>query len=103
MKPIRDINSNKGERYFRTESFYLSAFLFAKGLELANIDSTIDPKRSQFIFIDTPEREILTQNYSFSREDSPGVMIDARKFATAIKALKDKLYQSNNYGQSTTN
>ncbi len=80
------------ERYFHLTSFYVAAFLFARGMELVNIDHT-DPKRSQFVFKDSPEREILIQNFNFSPEGSPESLVDARKFVMAIKMLKDKLYQ----------
>lgn len=81
------------DRYFRISSFYVAAFLFAKGLELVNVDKITDPKRAQFVFRDTPERELFLESYNFSKEDSSGAMVDARKFVTAIKMLKDKLYQ----------
>lgn len=80
------------DRYFRLTSFYAAAFLFAKGLELVNIDRT-NPNRCQFVFIDTPERESLLQTFNFSKENSPEAMIDARKFVTAIKTLKQALYE----------
>ena len=83
---------NNDNRYFRLASFYGAVFLFAKGLELVNVDRT-NPSRSQFVFIDTPERESLLQTFNFSKENSPEVLIDARKFATAIKTLKQALYQ----------
>lgn len=85
--------TNKDDRYFRLTSFYTACFLFSKGLELVNIEvDPTNPKRSQFVFRDTPERELLIQNYNFAKEDSPEVMIDPRKLVTAIKMLKDKLY-----------
>ncbi len=87
-------NKNKDDRYFRLTSFYTACFLFSKGLELVNIEP--DPsssKRSQFVFRDTPERELLIQTYNFAKEDSPEVLIDFRKTVLAIKTLKDKLYQ----------
>lgn len=84
--------NNHDDRYFRIASFYAAAFLFSKGLELVNIDR-IDQKRSQFVFLDTPERETLLNNFSFAKEDSHEVLVDARKFVMAIKMLKDKLYQ----------
>ncbi len=84
--------SNKDFRYFRLANFYTAAFLFAKGLELVNIDRT-DPKHSQFVFKDCPERELLVRRFNFAPEDSPEVLIDVRKFVMAIKMLKDKLYQ----------
>ena len=80
------------DKYFRTTNFYLASFLFAKGLELINIDKT-DPKRCVFVFVDTPEREMLVEVFNFAKEDQTEVMIDARKFIYATKRLKDKLYQ----------
>ena len=87
---------NRDDRYFRLTSFYPACFLFASGLELVNIEQDpMNPKRSQFVFRDTPEREVLIRNFNFAQEDSPEVLIDSRKFVTAIKTLKDKLYQEN--------
>lgn len=87
-------NEDQDTRYFRLTSFYTACFLFAKGLELVNIEE--DPKsskRSQFVFKDSPERELLIHNFNFAKEDSPEISIDPRKFVMAIKLLKDKLYQ----------
>ena len=87
-------NENQDDRYFRTSSFYISAFLFSKELELVNIEEDpSNPKRSQFVFKDTPEREILIHSFNFAKEDSSEVLVDARKLVIAIKTLKDKLYQ----------
>lgn len=80
------------ENIFRTTSFYVAVFLFVKGVELINIIPT-DSKRSEFIFKDTPERENLVQTFNFGREDAREVLVDVRKLVTAIKVLKDKLYQ----------
>lgn len=80
------------DRYFRTSSFYAAAFLFAKDQTLVNIDKVTDPRRSQFVFLDSPERESLLQSFNFAKENSPEVMVDARKFVTAIRQLKNSLY-----------
>jgi hypothetical protein len=85
--------TKQNDRYFRISSFYAAAFLFAKGLELVDVDKITDPKRAQFVFRDTPERELFLDGYNFGKEDAPEAMVDARKFVTAIKMLKDKLYQ----------
>ena len=84
---------NQENKYFRTTSFYVATFLFVKGLELVNIDKTADPKKAQFVFIDSPGRKLWLESFNFGKENSPEVMIDARKFVMAIKMLKDKLYQ----------
>jgi len=87
------INKNQDDKYFRTSNFYIASFLFANGLELINIDDTSNPKRKEFVFRDSPERETLLHNYNYSPEDSQGVKVDARKLIMAIKMLKDKLHQ----------
>lgn len=91
------MNSNsykdQDNRYFRTHSFYTAAYLFVNGLTLVNIDKVTDSKRAYFVFLDTSERESLIKNFSFAGDDSPEVMVDARRFVIAIKTLKDKLYQ----------
>ena len=81
------------DRYFRISSFYVAAFLFAKGMELVNVDKFTDPKRAQFVFRDTAERELFLESYNFGKEDAPETMVDSRKLTMAIKILKDKLYQ----------
>ena len=80
------------DKYFRTTNFYLASFLFAKGLELVNIDKA-DPKRCVFVFFDTSEREMLVEVFNFAPENHTEVMTDARKLIYASKRLKDKLYQ----------
>ena len=90
----KNLNAYQENRYFRTSSFYAAVFLFAKGQTLVNIDKVTDTKRAQFIFLDTPERELLLQSFNFAKEDSPEAMVDARKLIMAIKQLKDKLYQN---------
>lgn len=85
---------NINSKYFYTANFYAACFLYIKGLELVNIEEDPqNPKRSQFIFRDTPEREVLVHSFNFAKEDSQNVLIDARKLILAIKTLKDKLYQ----------
>ena len=79
-------------KYFKTPHFYLAAFLCAKGMNLTGIDRT-DPRRCQFIFKDTPQREKLVEAFNFAPVDSEPALVDARKLITAVKQLKDKLYQ----------
>lgn len=81
-------------KYFSTTNFYQAAFLVAKGMELADIDFT-EPRRCKFVFFDTPEREKLLEFFNFGREGAPEILIDARKFITAIKSLKEKIYSPN--------
>lgn len=88
-------DKNQDDRYFRTSSFYAACFLFVKGMELVGIEpDSIDQKRYQFTFRDSPYRESLLQSFNFSKENDPEVLVDIRKVITAIKTLKDALYQS---------
>ena len=60
---------NRDDRYFRLTSFYPACFLFANGLELVNIEQDpANPKRSQFVFRDSPEREVLVRSFNFSKK-----------------------------------
>lgn len=82
-------------RYFRTTNFNLASFLFAKGIELANIDRLDSQKRQTFVFVDKPEIEELVHEFDYAKEDAEIVMVDARKLIYATKQLKEKLYQNN--------
>lgn len=79
------------DRYYRTSSFYLAAFLFAKNAELVNIDRS-DEKRSQFVFVDNPELETMVSEFNYGRDGSLGALVDVRRLVFAIKSLKEKLY-----------
>ena len=63
---MKDLNAYQDNRYFRTSNFYSAAFLFAKGQTLVNVDKLADPKRAQFVFMDSPEREPLLQNFNYA-------------------------------------
>ena len=81
----------KKDIYFRTQNFYLAAFLFAKRLEIVGINP-IDGKRCEFVFLDTPQRETLVDAFTFGKENNDLTLVDARMLITAIKNLKDKLF-----------
>lgn len=85
----------KDDRYYRTSSFYTAVFLFARGMELVDVDRVSDPKRASFVFADTPERESFLQSFNFGKEDSRESLVDARKLIAAIRTLKERLYQEN--------
>jgi hypothetical protein len=78
--------------YFTISSFYPSSFLYAKGMQLIDLRK-ISNNRSEFIFVDTPERENLLQSYKFAPVGSASVLVDARTLVDSIKSLKEKLYQ----------
>lgn len=82
----------ENKKYFRTASFYTAVFLLTKNFELVNIDKEKNNRRAYFVFLDKPEREVLLKEFNFGKENSKDVLVDARKFISNIKILKDKLY-----------
>ena len=80
------------DRYYRTQHFNLACFLFARGMEIADIDRSEDSRRATFVFVVRPEIEELAHEFNFAKENEEIVMVDARKIFYAIKALKEKLY-----------
>lgn len=81
VHPKRQSHSNS--RYFYTDSLYLAAYLFARGLWLSNaeIDSA---GRYRFAFRDVPERKAYVQQF----QRGPEAPVDARTFMYAIEELK---------------
>ena len=82
-------------KYFYTTNFNLASFLFAKGIELANIDRLDNQKRATFVFVENPQIEELVHAFDYAKENEEVVMVDARKDIHASKMLKEKLYQNN--------
>lgn len=87
-----NMNTKHKERKYSTSSFYSACFLLAKGMHLIGIDRT-NPRRCEFVFEDSPERERLLHDFSFAFDNDPVVLVDARRLITAIKTLKEKLYE----------
>lgn len=81
------------DRYYRLQNFYEAVWLYARGMELVNVDRVMDAKRATFVFVDTPDREDLVRAFNYGKEDSIETLVDARKLVTAIRQLKEKLYQ----------
>ena len=81
------------DHFYHTSNFYLAAFLYAKGVELADIERTENRKRAVFVFVESPDRERFVHHFNFAPDSGGEAAIDARKFVYAIKTLKEKLYQ----------
>lgn len=90
----KDTNFTPPQKYFPVANFYTAVFFLVKGLYLVNIENQ-NGGRSNFIFLDSPEREEILRNFNFAKENSPEVLVDARQFIATIKLLKDKLYLTN--------
>lgn len=89
------MNKNKpsDDRYFRTNSLNTASFLFAKGFELANVDKTQNPKRAEFVFVNSAELQLHLELFQTANRTEPEVLVDARILFNAIKQIKTILYQ----------
>lgn len=75
-------------------NFYASVFLILKGAQIIGIKkSDSNPRQSVFVFKDFPQRKEILQQLNFAEDNSPETLIDFRKTVTAIKSLKNMLYQ----------
>lgn len=72
---------------YKTNNFYLSAYLSTQGFDLIGIEQE-DERRSLFIFADRADREAVIKRYLFGKR----ALVDARRFVSAVKELKAKLY-----------
>jgi hypothetical protein len=81
------------DKQWKCGSFYTVAFLILKGFDLVGVEPSPNPKRSVFILKDSPERKELLQSFNFDPENSPSCLVDFRRAVTAIRDLKQKLYQ----------
>jgi len=79
--------NESNSRYYRTKNLNLASFLLAKTQQLVNIDKS-NPKRADFVFVNSPELMDLVESFHYGKE----CLVDARKFALAIKELKQKIY-----------
>lgn len=76
---------------YQTSDFYIAAYLKASDIVLLRTDRS-NPQKVLFVFTDSKDRQVLTEDFLFGR-----ALTDPRKFISAIKELKQLLY--NNYGQ----
>lgn len=85
-----------GDRYFRTTSFPMTVFLFAKDFQIAGIDPTGDGDQQEFTFVKTPTLEELTNLYRFGSKDDEQLLVPVHKYEQArnelLSALKDKRF-----------
>ena len=77
------------QKTYNTTSFYLSCFLLAKGLQLVGLDQADDSNRQTFVFVDSPMRSILTDEYNFDEQAE----VSVRNFISAIRKLKAILHE----------
>lgn len=77
----------KPQNTYSTDNLQLAAFLLAEGCHLIDLDKT-NPRRVVFIFQDSPQRTNLERKFSAFE-----TKIEPHKYFSAIKELKQRLYQ----------
>jgi hypothetical protein len=89
----KNTNKDSDDRYFRTTTFNTAAYLYAKGYQLAGINKTVDSKRSEFVFVNSADLQTDIEIFLLANETEPDLLISARTLFTAIKQLKNVMYQ----------
>ncbi len=90
----KNIDKPSDDRYFRTNNLNTAAFLFAKGFEIAGVDKTTNPRRAEFIFPNSVELDSMVHEFNFAKDSSSEILVNARTLFSAIKQLKNILYQN---------
>ena len=81
----------KKEKYFRSASFPLAVFLYAKQQQVASIDPTDDPGRKEFAFLKTDELDELVTLYKFGDRGDPDLLVEVHAYEQARRDLLDLL------------
>jgi hypothetical protein len=79
------------DRYFRSTSFPLVAFLFTKGQQIAAINVTDNPSKKEFSFMLTPILEELVELFKFGDRDDPQLLVNVHSYEQARRELLDRL------------
>ena len=77
-------------KYYKTNSFYLAAFISAKGVALIDVEKNFN--RVNFIFPGSEEVNNLVRVFNFGNEDDRKLLVNFKKVQTAIKQLKSLIY-----------
>ena len=79
------------DRYFRSSSFPLVAFLFAKGEQVAGIFPTENPSKKEFSFVSSPRLEELVELFKFGDRNNSELFVHAHEYEQARRELLDRL------------
>ncbi|MDP3725848.1 MAG: hypothetical protein Q8R36_01480 [bacterium] len=82
----KDSNSD-----FRSASFPLVTFLFAKGEQVAGINPTDNPSKKEFSFVSSPRLEELVYLYKFGERNDPDLLVQVHIYEQARRELLDGL------------
>ncbi len=67
----------------------MGAFLIARGMQLIGLNQTEDFTRRDFVFVDSPAREKLVNEYNFDHQAE----VNMQDFISAIRQLKSLLHE----------
>ncbi len=81
------MDSNK---YFRTQKFNLSAFLYTKDQVIVGVN-TIAPKLKEFAFLNSVELDELIEVYKFGDKNDPRLLVPIRTYEQARDELLDMI------------
>ena len=82
---------NIENRYYKSHSFPLVAFLFTKGQQVAGISPIEDTNKKEFSFIKTPYLEELVYLFKFGDKNNPELLVPVHKYEQARRELLDRL------------
>jgi len=78
-------------RYYKSASFPLVAFLLTKGEQVAGIYPTDNPSKKEFSFVSNPRLEDLVDKYRFGDRSDPELLVPVHKYEQARNELLDRL------------
>ena len=78
-------------RYYKSTSFPLVAFLFTKGKQIAGINETETINKKEFAFVLTPDLEELVELFKFGDRDDPELLVSVHSYEQARRELLDRL------------
>ncbi|MDO8430177.1 MAG: hypothetical protein Q7S73_02320 [bacterium] len=79
------------DRYFRSSSFPLAVFLFARGEQIAGINHTDNPNKKEFAFVHTDRLNELCEIYKFGKDEDVELLVPIRLVEQARRQLLDRL------------
>ena len=90
-----EINMEKdSDRYFRSCSFPLVIFLYARDQQIAGINPVDNTGKKEFAFVKTPRLEELVDKYKFGAKDDPDIFVSVHSYEQARRELLDRLNDS---------
>ena len=74
-------------KYYKTNAFYLSAFLLAKGIALECVEKNALNKII-FVFLNSNELQNLVSVFNFGDDNNQSLLVNFKKAEEAIKRIK---------------